>query len=494
MLANINVVTRSPVDAQKLRVSSETGSGGERKLSVSSGMYLGAGANLLVSASVFNNSGLSFPGQALGLGSGSVSGVDGERGYHTFAQLIWHNWSFTGYFNSRRKQPPLGVGTSVAGDSAQQVTDGRDLLSASYKRRAGPGEWRWQVAYDAYRYRDRYDYREEESVTSICDFNRGDWLNSQLTWEVPVRALGPLTLGVAGFWEIRNLQYNIGDGVPQERLSHPDRGAAIFAQQEWRLSPSWKLDGGLRIDVSRNFPHFISPRLAVVYQPSPRTAFKLVYGRPFRNPSAFEQYYNDGGLAYAAAQPLHPETAHTFEGSLEHQLSRGVALVVNGFHYRIDRVIDAAAFSDDVLQYRNSGGLRSTGLELELNGRFDLFEMQASTTFQTAEGGPPWTTLANSPANVSKLRVGVPVARERLFLSGALGYVSSRKTQARGLLGGPLLADFTATVRLSSRFDLVSGLRNTFDRRYEDPIFLTLDRLRGDGRSVFLKLVWRVWE
>src|ERR1022692_4634435 len=74
ILANINVVTRSPVDAKRLRAVAETGSGGERKLSLSSGIYLGHGANLLVSGSVFHN-------------TGTLGDADGERGYHSFAQL-----------------------------------------------------------------------------------------------------------------------------------------------------------------------------------------------------------------------------------------------------------------------------------------------------------------------------------------------------------------------------------------------------------------------
>jgi iron complex outermembrane receptor protein len=57
ILANINVVTRSPVDAERLHVAAETDTAGERKLSLSSGVYLGHGANLLVSGSIFNNTG-----------------------------------------------------------------------------------------------------------------------------------------------------------------------------------------------------------------------------------------------------------------------------------------------------------------------------------------------------------------------------------------------------------------------------------------------------
>src|SRR5579864_7401622 len=61
MLANINVVTRSPVDSEHARMAVETSSFGERKAEFASSLYLGHGANLLFSGSVFNNRGISFP-------------------------------------------------------------------------------------------------------------------------------------------------------------------------------------------------------------------------------------------------------------------------------------------------------------------------------------------------------------------------------------------------------------------------------------------------
>ncbi len=495
MLANINVVTRSPVDAERLRVSTETDTGGQRKLVLSSSLYLGGGANLLVAASAFNNRGLSFPGAALGLEGGSIPNADGERGYHTFANLIWHDWSFTAYVNSRYKQAPLGAGTSLAGDSAQFLVDDRNVLASTFRRHAGGGELRWQFAYDQYRYHDRYDYPVGEETQAVRDFNRGDWLDTQIMYERPLGGVGPLTIGIAGFWELRNRQYNVADGIEQDIDGRPDRGAALFAQQEWNVSPRWKLYGGMRFDDTRNFHRFISPRIAAVYQASPRTAYKLVYGRPFRNPSAFEQFYNDGGLSYAAAPPLHPETAHTVEASFEHQIARGLAMVVNGFHYRANGVIEAEALDNSVYQYRNGGELRSTGVELELSGRlWDRLETQTSSAFQDAAGGQPRTRLANAPFQVTKFRLGMPFRGERLFLATALQYLSARKTEGGDRLGGAWLADFTATARVHPRFDLQAGLRNAFGRRYEDPIYLSLDRLRGDGRAVFVKLIWRVWE
>jgi signal transduction histidine kinase len=213
MLTNINVVTCSPVDGERLRVSTETDSFGERKLSASSSLYLGGGANLLVSGSAFNNTGISFPPASLGLPPQSVppgasgSNADGERAYHTFANLIWHDWSFTAYFNSRDKQPPVGLGTSLSDDPSQHVVDGRSMAGATYKHQVGPGKLQWQISYDRYRCQDRYDYPVDGQIQAVRDYNRGDWVDSQLTYELPVRSVGSLAVGVEGSWELRNLQF-----------------------------------------------------------------------------------------------------------------------------------------------------------------------------------------------------------------------------------------------------------------------------------------------
>ncbi|HUI54049.1 MAG TPA: TonB-dependent receptor [Bryobacteraceae bacterium] len=498
ILANINVVTRSPVDAERLRVSAETDSQGERKLSLASSLYLGAGANLLLSGSAFNNAGISVPLNGLGMPPGAPAAPvksDGERGYHTFANLIWHDWSFTAYFNSRDKQVPVGVGTSFSGDPSQHAIDGRNFIGAVYKHSAGPGELRWQVFYDQYRYQDRYDYPDGAAIDVVRDINRGDWLDSEFTYDLPVAGIGSLTVGVSGSLDLRTEQYNLDDGVRQDYSNHPERGVAVFAQQEWKISARWKLDGGLRLDDTRYFGRALSPRVAAVFQQSPRTVYKLVYGRPFRNPSAFEQFYNDGGLSYAPAAPLGPEYADTFEASMERRLAGTWTVVANGYQYRIQRVIEAVGLTDLVQQYQNASRDLSTGAELALAGKlWDGMEVSASAAFADARGGRPLARLANSPAVISKARLGAPLPgrafRDRLFVAGNCQYVSARDSWTGARLGGALLADFTLSVRLHPKFDVEAGLRNAFDRRYEDPIYLAIDRLRGDGRSVFVRLAW----
>jgi outer membrane receptor protein involved in Fe transport len=285
------------------------------------------------------------------------------------------------------------------------------------------------------------------------------------------------------------------DGSRQGYTNHPDRDAALFAQQEWAISARWKLYGGVRVDDSRNFGRFVSPRVAAVWQYSPRTVYKLVYGRPFRNPSAFEQFYNDGGLSYAAAAPLRQELAATVQASMERRVASGWTLIVDGFRYQIGNGIAAVTLENGVQQYRNTARNQAAGGELELSGKlWQRLEASASMAVQQATGGTPTAWLANSPRHVAKARIAAPLCRDRLLLAGSWQLISARQSWTGDRLGGTLLTDATATLRLSARFDVQAGVRNLFDRRYEDPIYLTVDRLRGDGRSAFLKLVWRVLE
>jgi iron complex outermembrane receptor protein len=496
MLANINVVTRSPADARSVGASYETSSFGERKLSLTTSRYLGHGVNLLVEGSVFDDRGISIPvaGLPVPAGVGSmVSDADGESGFHSFANLVWRGWSFTGYFNVRDKHVPIGLGTSLSGDSAQHVVDSRNLIEASYKRQAGTGQLQWRTAYDQYRYRDLYYYPVGDVIDPVRDINRGDWLDSNLTYDVPLGHVGPLTIGASGSWELRNLQYNLDDGVIQDWISRPDRALALFAQQEWDMSRRWKLYGGLRWDHTRYFPDFVSPRVAAVFQASPRTVYKLVYGQPFRNPSTFEQFYNDGGLSYVAAAPLKAESAQALEASFERRMARNWTLVLNGFHYRIQNVIEAVTLADGAQQYQNTGKLLSTGVEFEVRGKlWDRLEATASTAWQNAVDAAGGARLANAPVNISKLRLGMPI--RRLFLGGSANYLSARNTWSGATLGGFMVVDGTATVRLGGSFDFQAGVRNALNRRYEDPIYLAIDRLPGDPRSAFLRLVWHPWE
>jgi iron complex outermembrane receptor protein len=171
ILASINIVTKSPVDAEAFRVSPEFGSYGERKVLASASLNLGGGANLLISASVFHS-------------TGAIQDVDGEQGYHTFANLVWHNWSFTGLFSNRVKQPPVPWGEeALFYERGDYVRDGHNLLLATRTSKWKGGQFRWESYFNQYKYDDHFDYPSAgRGIIDVRSTARGESAGTQLTW------------------------------------------------------------------------------------------------------------------------------------------------------------------------------------------------------------------------------------------------------------------------------------------------------------------------
>ncbi|HYM10445.1 MAG TPA: TonB-dependent receptor [Bryobacterales bacterium] len=503
IFATINIVTRSPAEARRLRVSTETGSFGEKKAEISSGLNLGHGANLLTSLSVFQNAGQSlyFPEfdrpQA---NYGWARGADGERGYHAFANLIWRNWSFTGYLGSRQKQIPTGWYNTLFGDPANNILDARGFFEAAYSRDlSATRKVRWRIYYDQYRYRGRYDYAVAGTVQDFRDLTAGDWVGTQASYDFRVPHVGVLTVGGELNADIRALQqyYEVSPRpVTVLSVDHPDLSYGLFAQQQWQLSPAWTAYLGARFDDSRNRKHFISPRLALVYQASTKSTYKFLFGRAFRNPNAYEMYYDDG-FSQAANLALRPERANTYEITAERRFTNSLNGMVTLYHYQLDGLIEAGTNAAGWLQYQNVSRARATGVEMELGGKPAAWiETTASVALEhAAEQSRPY--LTNSPGCIAKLRGSVPLFKDHLRAAAAMQYLSPRRTVAYAEVPSVWLTDLTLTThRIHPDFEIQFGVRNLLDRAYYDPVGVGLvqDRLLEDGRALFLKLMWRTRE
>jgi outer membrane receptor for ferrienterochelin and colicins len=499
ILATINVITKSPVDSGGLRVSAESGSFGKKKLLVSDSVYLGKGANLLISGSLFDNAGQSlfisqFDAPATNLGI--TSHANGEQGYHTFANVVWGDWTITAYFNTRRKQVPVNwAGETVFGDSGNHVRDGRNFVEASRSRDIGSnGKLRYRFYYDDYRYDDRFDYNFGyiEDQRSLA---RNNWLGSEITWSHPFTSRGDLTLGVQGEWEIRNLQaeWVVSPSYEQlVRFNVPDRTIAPFVQEEWRLSSRWKASAGLRFDSSHNYGGSLSPRVALVYQRSPTTVYKAIYGSPYRNPSAFEKYFSDNETLVANLN-LRAERAKTTELSAERKFGSRLTGLVDLYQYTIHDLIEEVFPADGVPQYQNVAQARSRGFETEWTAKLPReFELLCTGAYQRAIDAGIGTALPNSPRILTKLRLGVPVLTHRAFVSSQVEYMSGRGTDAGAQVAPVFLQDVTLTTGkpLIGGWDLQAGIRNLWNRTVDDPVGLDIDTIRENGRSVFIKMTW----
>jgi iron complex outermembrane receptor protein len=251
------------------------------------------------------------------------------------------------------------------------------------------------------------------------------------------------------------------------------------------------LDLGVRLDGSAYRRNFVSPRAALIYQPSSDWTYKFLYGRAFRNPSAFDLFYDDG-LAAAANPNARPEQVDTIEVDVERRLGKRMNLVTSAYAYRM-RDFLVGVYNDSGLgQTQNAGKIHAKGFEMELQARpASWLEATASYSIQQADDDVAMVELPNSPRHLAKVKFAVPLGR-KFDLSSGMQYISSRDTLAGASIQPAYLADFTVTSkRLLPNFDIRAGLRNAFNRNYSDPIALNprVDSMKQAGRTFFVELI-----
>jgi outer membrane receptor for ferrienterochelin and colicins len=497
IFATINVVTKSPDEAGPLTVTADTGSFGEKKIQIADTASLGA-ANFLFSGSVYNNTGespLFFPQFDTPQNNyGKEIDMNGEKGYHFFASLVWRNWTVTAAFADHDQIQPISYGPTIFNDRGTQNNDARNFVDAVYERLIAGGTLRWRTWYDAYHYVGRFDYAlSDGAVQDNRQHDLGDWVGTQLTYRLRPSFAGDITVGVESKIDIRArlTDYDVSPALIVDlNVNHPNRSLGLVFQDEKQLSKAWKLDLGLRLDVSAYGSDFLSPRGAFLYQHS-EWALKFLYGRSFRNPSAFQLFYSDG-LAVEANPAARPETADTVEVDVERKLGKRMNFQASAYGYRLHDFLIAAILPDQLIQYQNDASIRSVGVEFEINGHpAKWLDATASYAVQRSRDTFGSALLQNSPQQLAKLRFALPLGRKFDFSSG-MQYVSSRLTLANNALPPLYLADLTLTSKSLLRdFDIRLGLRNAFNRSYSDPVALTpgVDTMPQPGRSFFVEMI-----
>lgn len=487
VFATINIITRAPADSPRGSISTEFASFGRKKTSIASSAYLGRGVNLLVSASGFHTRGRDVDG--LGPLNQSVSSVGAEQGYHTLAIVTWREWSFTANFNDRKVIVPSGwYGTDI-GDTGTSSRDFRNYVEARWIRPIGErAEIRWRLYYDQFRYFGRYRSTLDGIGIDDGDNALGDWVGSRASYRWKLGKNSDLTVGSQVDMELRNLQVGAMIAPEKTQYRYTDEAGShigVFMQYVRNLSARWTMYGGLQLDAGPHHRPSLAPRLALIWGKSQDTSYKFIYGKSFRDPSKFEQYWEPNSL-------LEEEKVHTFEIVREQNLTKRLTLSTSLYHYRLDGLIEGVPIRDFVLQYQNVNSAHATGVEVELSGQLTEW-LETSAALSTQRTAITSERPANSPTSLYYFRAAIPLFHDRLIVSSANRYMSSRNSPSRVRVDPVFLTDITATTRRLHRdFNLQFGVRNLANLQYVDP--LSMEHVTGvlprSGRSIFVKLLW----
>ncbi|WKB50949.1 TonB-dependent receptor plug domain-containing protein [Eleftheria terrae] len=492
LFGTASVVTLDGADAPGLKVETTVGSFGSRRVIGSYGAVLPGGQDVFIGLAAYGSDGesLSFPGQASEENPrGRVVGLEDVRYRTLLLKYRDGAWRLKAAGSQRVKgQATAPYGTRFGADGTE-YTDTNAFLDLAWDPGAS-GDWHpeGRLSLSYYGFGGRYVYDEEINR----DDARARWLTGEYraTWRGLVNhtaVLGVEARQVLGA-RIRNYDLSTGETYVDHR-SKPRR-AGVFVQDQYRFAERWSLTGGLRLDAANGDRAELSPRLALVWRPDERRAFKLLAGRAFRAPNLNERYYDDGGVSQLANPKLDHERISTVELSMEQALDEQTRLSASIYSYRLSGLIELAPVAEQEGVYRNQNmsSAHAVGTEVEVeHARAGGLQLRGSLALQDARG--EGRRLSNSPRWLAKGSLVAPLAPS---LQAALEVHAMGLRLSRGeRVPGHVIGNLNLRWRAATAHTVQLRVLNVGDARYDDPATPALsdDRIRQSRRQV--ELSWQ---
>lgn len=506
----INIVTKRGRDLEGGELSAEAGSFGTRSGRLSYGQRFANGWEYYFAASDFRSDGRARiyypefdPARSTDprAGNGGVAeNSDSESARQIFARVGYHDVEVSGLFVTREKVVPTASFLGAFNTAHEKTVDHRAYLDAHFTH-----EFREGLSLSARGYYDSYSYQgdypadwaapgDPPDIILNKDYTFGEWVGAEAQLNATFFGRHTIVTGVELRDNLHQQQVNYDLTEPRTYSVDEDHAThtyGAFVQGEFALAPAWLLNAGLRYDAYPDgFGHTWNPRFGLIYTLRPQTTIKLLHGRAFRAPNAYERFY------YYHLRPTspNPESIHTTELAVEHYFNRDYHATVSAYEYHISDFISQLPLPDGHFYFGNSGMAKAMGLELEAEAHLQSgWRARASYARQRTEEANG-TELTNSPRDLAKLGLIVPLAHERVTAGLELQYEGSVRTLSGGRASSFTLGNLTITARrLAPGLDLSASVYNLFDARYgypgaEDHAQETLPQ---EGRNLRVELRYR---
>jgi iron complex outermembrane receptor protein len=415
-------------------------------------------------------------------------------------------------FYRRQREMPFAPYETTIGSRDNTTADTLVMAEGGYTRELGARLTATARGYaSGYRYRDRLRLATEDG-RGFTDVGDSRWAGAELRGRyrlvdddrLGVTAGAEATL-IRARSESRYVQFDPADPAEAPVVVPTNFDLeGVYAEVDARPTRWLALTAGVRADRHSLLDDRVSPRAALFVQASDRLGAKLLYAEGFRNPSAYEAFFEDG-LQFKAPESLRAEVIRSLEAVVWGRPRPGLTARLSAFRWAAERLVEQELDpADDLLVFTNGGALTSIGVEIEASyrdadgwlafagGTYARVEADAddgTETTATAIGSPAWTGAAG---------VSTPLVAARFHLSTELQVIGPRSTRVEGertkaWIGWHLVAylptwhgvDATLGVRnlIGARAEVPAP--EDFDRPSED---LTIGALPGEGRELYARL------
>jgi outer membrane receptor for ferrienterochelin and colicins len=503
--AVINVITKKGERLKGFEVSGDAGSFETYKGRMSYGNKVKENIDMLFSSTYYDSRGddkLYYKEyDSPDTNNGVAEDSDIDRFQSFFGKVTYNDFTLEGAYVKRKKLIPTACFETVFDSNLTNTIDQSAFIDLKYSH-AFPGNWDVlaRITYAQYNYDGNYEYDYSEEgdtepyIVSNKDYSDASWIGGEFQISKTFWGNHRLIAGVEYRDLFRQDQGNYDEEVYLDSEEDSTSWGG-FIQDEFTIFSNLILNAGVRHDHYSTFGGTTNPRLSLIYHPFEQTVFKVLYGKAFRAPTAYELFYHDGYMRQKPNPDLDPETIDTYELVVEQQLGENIRATISGYYYKIKDLISLVEDAGDgLLTFENLQEVEAKGIEVELETYLkNGIQGRVSYAYQETEETETGQRLTNSPMHLAKLDLIIPLIQKKVFLGIEEQYTSKRKT-----LAGNEEDDFFITnVTLFSQ-DLLKGLKasasvyNLFDKKYSDPGSEehVQDSIRQDGLTFRVKLTY----
>jgi iron complex outermembrane receptor protein len=501
----VNVITRTGKDIRGLEVAGSVASAQTAKGRGTAGGLLDTGLDWIISATYYGSRGndLYFPAyDTPANNNGIAQGIDDDHYASFFGKASWHGWTLETAWASRKKGIPTGAYDTVFNDARSNSRDAQGWVDFRYSGSvAETTDVLARVFYGKYPYDADLPVAGETDGNTVVnrDIARSEWWGAEAKFVSQLGNSNKLVYGVEYVNNRRQDQYNYDVDPPAVYTDTHAQSShwGVYVQDDVTHDENLELNAGVRYDDYGHGLASTNPRVALIWNPVPAAALKLIYGTAFRAPNAYERDYAAPGVGKGNPD-LAPEKIQTYEVIYEQVVERSLRFSALAFQNRIKNLIDGDVDPEDGLfVFNNLGRVNATGgmVGLERNWE-DGYRARVSYSYQRAIDQATGQRLTNSPQSLATLNVSTPALALGVRAGLEAQYVSSRKTSL-GTTGGYTLVNFTLrNTTLARNLELSASVYNLLGQEYGDPATGDLaaagvDTIAQDGRTWQLKLVYR---
>ncbi len=475
MLGVVNIITRkgSDVKGAELSASYQTAETMPQER-VTFGKKFDNGIDAIISFSALQARGAD---RFFDYGETNISGIahrlDGENVKQVFANVSRGPLSFDFVYGDRKKEDPTGSYFSDPLVAGQFVRDRRLNTQIQYNDNFANNTLNvlGRLFLGKYDWDSLLIYSGERTLST----GPSDWHGAELRLLSTALTHHTLMLGVEYQYNTRIKQtyHNLDNSEDSNLLIKSSMvRTGVYIQDEWRITDTLSATAGLRYDFNSWINSRLSPRGALIWQATPKTTFKALYGRAHRAPNSFERDYDDG-ITQVANPGLRAEMVDTLELVTDYRPQLNMNLRATAYAWDMHNLITLGMDPlSELTQYQQSPKkVLARGAELSLDKTWDSgVRLRSSYGIQNAEQQD--AHLPNSPYHLGKLNISIPIPLMTGLRAGyELQYFGKRKTLDGSHTDDYVLSNlnFVTDVRWVKGLEASLSFYNLFKENYQHP-------------------------